>query len=325
MNPFRSCIFALGAIVLAMSPVSEALAQEYPDRRITLVVPYAAGGAADAVARLIANRLSESWKQTVTIENKTGGGGIIGNDYVAKSSPDGYTVLVGISQLVQAPNVGTKLPYDLFRDFIPVTQAVILGSAFAVPAKQPEKTLEEFVAAAKADPGKVSYGSYGNATTAHLFGELFKKKAGIDMAHVPYRGASPLTNDLIGGQVNAAFVEIATALPQLKAGTIRALAVPGEKRIAQLPDVKTFAELGYSGFEARGWIGFFLPAKTPAHIVKKLDDELSRIIKSPDIAAKIEGMSLVPVGDGSQAFAAMIRREFDRWAAIAQEADVKVE
>ena len=327
MNPFPSLVIAVAAILMPAQLIfaSIACAQQFPDRRITFIVPYPAGGAADAIGRLLATRLGEAWKQPVVVENKSGGGGIVGNDFVAKAPADGHTVLIGITQLVQAPNVGAKLPYDAFNDLTPVTQAVNIAAVFAVPAQRPEKTMEEFISAMKASPGKISYGSYGNATTSHLYGELLKKKAGIDMTHVPYRGAAPLTNDLLGGQINAAFVEIATAAPHLSGGTIRALAISGEKRNPLHPEIRTLAELGYPGFEPQGWIGVFVPAATPKHIVKKLDDELSQMIKSPEIAEQIKRMNLVPVGDGAEAFAAVLRKDFERWGNVARDAGVRVD
>jgi tripartite-type tricarboxylate transporter receptor subunit TctC len=327
MNSFRSLRAAVAAIPLLtqLALVPSASAQDFPDRRILFVVPYPAGGAADAIGRLLAVKLSETWKQPVVVENKSGAGGIVGNDYVAKAPADGYTVLIGISQLVQAPNVGTKLPYDVFNDLAPVTQAVLIAPLFAVPVQRSERTMEEFVSAVRANPGKISYGSYGIGTTSHLYGELLKKKAGIDMTHVPYRGAAPLTNDLLGGQINAAFVEVATAAPQLSGGKIRGLAIGGEKRSPLLPEIPTLAELGFAGFEAQGWIGVFVPAATPKDIVKKLDTELSRIINSPETTEQIKRMSLVPVGDGAEAFATVLRQDFERWGNIARESGVRVE
>lgn len=319
-------ILAISAALLCPSVlISSALAQTYPERRITFVVPYPPGGATDVTARLLATKLAEAWKQTVVVENKSGGGGIVGNDFVAKAEPDGYTVLIAITQIIQAPNLGARLPYDVFKELTPVTQVAISTIVFTVPDQQPEKSFKEFITAAKANPGKLSYGSFGNATTSHLYGELLKKNAGIDMTHVPYRGSAPLTNDLIGGQVNAAFVDLTTASPQLNAGKIRPLAVGGEKRNSLVPNIPTLAELGYPGFEAEGWIGVFVPAGTPKDIVKKLDDELSRIIKSPEGTEKIKTVSMVPVGDGAEAFAAVLRKDYERWGNVARTAGVKAE
>src|SRR5438270_5449361 len=286
---------SIAATALCASSHQASAADPYPSRRITFVVPYPAGGATDVLARLLANKLQESWKQTVLVENKSGGGGVVGNDYVAKAQPDGYTVLVAITQIIQAPSLVSKLPYDVFRDLAPVTQVGLSTIVLTVPDPQPIKSVKELVDLAKANPGKLPYGSFGNATTSHLYGELLKKNADIDMTHVPYRGSSPLLNDMLGNTVNAAFVDLTTASAQINAGKIRALAVGGEKRRTQLPNVPTLAELGYPGFEIEGWIGIFVPAGTPKDIVTKLSAELARIIASPEGVAGLEALSLVPV------------------------------
>ena len=300
-------------------------ADAYPSRRITFVVPYPAGGATDVLARLLANKLQESWKQAVVVENKSGGGGVVGNDYVAKAQPDGYTVLIAITQIIQAPSLASKLPYDVFKDLAPVTQVALSPIILTVPDAQPMKSLKDLIDLAKASPGKYPYGTFGNATTSHLYGELLKKTAGIDMTHVPYRGSAPLLNDLLGNQVTAAFVDLTTAGPQLSAGKVRALAVGGEQRKAQLPDVPTLAELGYPGFEAEGWVGVFLPAATPKDIVTKLSAELARIISSAEGIAGLQALNLVPVGGTAETFEATLRRDYARWATVAKTVGVKGE
>src|SRR5215204_2235072 len=219
---------SVAAMTLCASSV-QASADSYPSRRITFVVPYAAGGATDVSARLLANKLQEAWKQNVVVENKSGGGGVVGNDYVAKAQPDGYTVLVGITQIIQAPSLVAKLPYDVFKDLAPVTQLALSTIVLVVPEQQPIKSVKELIELAKANPGK-PYGTFGNATTSHLYGELLKKTANIDMTHVPYRGSAPLTNDLLANTVTSAFQDLTTASAQIKAGKLRALAVGGEKR-----------------------------------------------------------------------------------------------
>ncbi|MDI1266220.1 MAG: tripartite tricarboxylate transporter substrate binding protein [bacterium] len=333
LSPIRLVRTAAAAAMLASVAVTalcafapQASAQSsYPDRRITFVVPYPAGGATDVSARLLANKLSESWKQTVVVENKSGGGGVVGNDYVAKSAPDGYTVLVAITQIIQVPSLGAKLPYDVFKDLAPVTQVGLSTVVLTVPEAQPIKSVKELVEHAKANPGKVPYGSFGNATTSHLYGELLKTRAGIDMTHVPYRGAAPLLNDLLNNTVTAAFIDLTTGGAQIKAGKIRALAVGGEKRRTQLPDTPTLAELGYKGFEAEGWVGIFVPAATPKDIVTKLSTELARIIASPEGVAGLEALSLIPVGGSAETFEATLRRDYDRWADVVKATGVKSE
>jgi tripartite-type tricarboxylate transporter receptor subunit TctC len=219
----------------------------------------------------------------------------------------------------------SKLPYDAFKDLAPVTQVAISPIVLVVPEAQPMKSVKELVDLAKSSPGKYPYGTFGNATTSHLYGELLKKNTGIDMTHVPYRGAAPLLNDLLGNQVTAAFLDFTTAGPQLEAGKIRPLAVGGEKRKPKLPNVQTMAELGYPGFEAEGWVGVFVPAATPKDIVSKLSAELGRIINSPEGTAGLQAVNLVPVGDSPESFEKSLRRDFDRWATVAKTAGVKGE
>jgi tripartite-type tricarboxylate transporter receptor subunit TctC len=307
----------------ALSAHAQDAAKSYPDRRINFVVPYAPGGATDVGARLLAQKLQESWKQTVTVENKPGAGGVIGNDFVAKAAPDGYTVLIAITQIIQAPSLMSKLPYDVFKDLAPVTQIAISPIVLVVPDAQPIKSVKELIEAGKT--GKFQYGTFGNATTSHLYGELLKKNVGLDWTHVPYRGAAPLLNDLLGNQVTASFLDFTTAGPQLEAGKIRPLAVGGEKRKPKLPNVQTMAELGYPGFEAEGWLGVFVPAGTPKPIVDKLSAELGRIINSPEGTAGLQAVNLVPVGDSAESFGNTLKRDFERWANVAKTAGVKGE
>jgi tripartite-type tricarboxylate transporter receptor subunit TctC len=303
---------------------SAAAADAYPSRRITLVIPYPAGGATDVLGRLLANKLTEAWKTTVVVENKSGGGGVVGNDFVAKAQPDGYTVLLAITQIIQAPSLVQKLPYDVFKDLTPVTQVALSTIVLVVPEQQPFKSVKELVEYAKANPGK-PYGTFGNATTSHLYGELLKKVANIDMTHVPYRGSAPLTNDLLNNTVISAFQDLTTASAQIKAGKLRALAVGGERRRKAMPDVPTMGELGYPGFEIEGWLGVFVPAATPKEIVKKLSDELARIVASPEGIAGIETLSLVPVGGSPEDFEKAARRDLDKWADVVKQTGVKGE
>jgi tripartite-type tricarboxylate transporter receptor subunit TctC len=313
------------AVTAVCGPSQPAAAADvYPSRRITLVIPYPAGGATDVLGRLLANKLSEAWKTTVVVENKSGGGGVVGNDFVAKAQPDGYTVLLAITQIIQAPSLVDKLPYDVFKDLTPVTQAALSTIVLVVPEQQPFKSVKELVDYAKANPGK-PYGTFGNATTSHLYGELLKKVANIDMTHIPYRGSAPLTNDLLANTVTSAFQDLTTASAQIKAGKLRALAVGGEKRRKALPDVPTMGELGYPGFEIEGWLGAFVPAGTPKEIVTKLSDELARIIASPEGVAGIETLSLVPVGGSAEAFDKALHRDLARWADVVKATGVKGE
>jgi tripartite-type tricarboxylate transporter receptor subunit TctC len=319
---------AAGLVALAammFSSTCHAQADSYPNRRITFVVPYPAGGATDVSARLLANKLSEAWKQPVIVENKSGAGGVVGNDYVAKAQGDGYTVLVAITQIIQAPSLVASLPYDVFKDLAPVTQVALSTVVLTVPEQQPIKSVKELIDLAKANPGKLPYGSFGNATTSHLYGELLKKRAGIDMTHIPYRGAAPLLNDLLANTVTSGFLDLTTAGSQISAGKLRALAIGGEKRRTNLPNVPTLAELGFAGFEAEGWVGVFVPAATPKDIVRKLSAELARIIASPEGVAGLEAVSLMPVGGTAEAFDAALRRDHARWADVVKAVGVKGE
>lgn len=316
-------LLAFAAITFA--GMDTAQAQSYPNRRITFVVPYPAGGPLDVSGRLLASKLSEVWKQPVVLENKPGAGGVLGNDYVAKAAPDGYTVLIAATQIIQAPSLVSNLPYDVFKNLAPVTQVALSSIVLTVPEQQPVKSAKELIDLAKANPGKMPYGQSGNATTSHLYGELFKKSAAIDVTLVPYRGAAPLLNDMLGNTVTAAFLDLTTAGPQIKAGKLKALAVGGEKRRTQLPDVPTLAELGFPGFEAEGWIGVFVPAGTPPDIVQKLSAELARIIASPEGVRGLEGISMIPVGGTAEAFEATLRRDHARWADVVKAVGIKGE
>ncbi|MFZ5734595.1 MAG: Bug family tripartite tricarboxylate transporter substrate binding protein [Pseudomonadota bacterium] len=315
---------ALGIVAMVTTSNFVQAQTNYPEKRITFVVPYPPGGATDVTARMLAQKLSEAWKQPVIVENKPGAGGIVGNDFVAKAAPDGYTVLVAITQIIQAPSLNANLPYDVAKDLAPIAQVCLSTISLVVPEQQPFKTLKEYIDFVKANPGK-PYGSFGNATTSHLYGELLKKAAGFDMTHVPYRGSAPMLNDLLGNQVMGAFIDLTTGMPQIKAGKIRPLAVGGEKRNPFLPNVPTMAESGFPGFEAEGWVGLFVPAATPKPIIDKLSAELAKIIASPEGVEKIQSFSMVPVGGGAEVFAKALKTDQQRWADVVKATGVKAE
>lgn len=315
---------ALGIVAMVTASNCVQAQTNYPEKRITFVVPYPPGGATDVTARMLAQKLSEAWKQPVIVENKPGAGGIVGNDFVAKAAPDGYTVLVAITQIIQAPSLNANLPYDVAKDLAPIAQVCLSTISLVVPEQQPFKTLKEYIDFVKANPGK-PYGSFGNATTSHLYGELLKKAAGFDMTHVPYRGSAPMLNDLLGNQVMGAFIDLTTGMPQIKAGKIRPLAVGGEKRNPFLPNVPTMAESGFPGFEAEGWVGLFVPAATPKPIIDKLSAELAKIIASPEGVEKIQSFSMGPVGGGAEVFAKALKTDQQRWADVVKATGVKAE
>ncbi len=319
-------VTAVVAIAASSLGITPAWTQDYPDRRITFVVPYPAGGATDVAARLLANKLQEAWKQTVVIDNRSGGAGVVGNDFVAKSAPDGYTVLVAITQIIQAPALGQKVPYDPFKDFEPVTNVALSTLVHVVPESSPAKSVKDLIALVRNKPnGKMAYGTFGHATSSHLYSELFRKKENLDLAHVPYRGAAPLLNDLLGNQVTSAFIDYTTGSPQIEAGKLRPLAVTGEQRRSEMPDVPTMIELGYPEFGPQGWVGVFVPKGTPKPIVDKLAAELAKIIASPEGQAGLKAVRLLPVGNSPAEFAKQLKVEYGMWAEIGKAAGIRID
>ncbi|HSV35713.1 MAG TPA: tripartite tricarboxylate transporter substrate binding protein [Ramlibacter sp.] len=320
----RRTLLSLAFAALGAALGSPALAQSapYPSQPIKLVVPYPAGGATDTLARTIAQKLQEAWSQTVLVENRPGAAGTIGNNAVAKAAPDGHTVLIAITALIQQPALMSNLPYDPLKDFAPVTLIARSPSMLAVPLDSPAKNLKEFIAMVKASPGKYNYGTYGAGTSSHIQGSLLNQQAGLDLVHVPFQGAAPLVTNLIGNQLSSAFVDSASARPHLK--SIRPLAVTGSQRMPGLPDVPTFAELGYHSFDPYGWFGAFLPAATPAPVVQKLSDEVNRILRLPDVTAKIEALGLQVGGGKPEELQKTLRGDAAIYAKIIKDANIKL-
>ncbi len=326
MNPFHYNATALLATALAAClAASSARAADYPTKPVTLVVPFPAGGITDSVARLIAKELGESWKQTVLVDNRPGASGAIGTEAVSRAPKDGHTVLFTITSHIQLPSLQPKLRYDALKDFEPVTQVALSSSILAVSPAFPAATTKELISKLKAEPEKHAYGSYGIGTTSNIYGELFKKEAGVSLTHVPYKGAAPLVNDLLGGVVNIAFVDTGTAMPHLKAGRIRPLAIIGTRRSAVLPNVPTFDEAGLRGFEPYAWMGILLPAGTPADIVQKLSSEVGRIVKDPAMQKRLTESNLEPVASTPAEFAATLRRDSQTWKDVIELGGVKLE
>ncbi|AEI82294.1 extra-cytoplasmic solute receptor (plasmid) [Cupriavidus necator N-1] len=297
----------------------------YPSRPLRLVVPYPAGGGTDTVARLIGQRLSQSWGQSVVVDNRPGASGMLGNDIVAKAAPDGYTILMAITAMIQSPSLYKRVPYNVERDFTAVSLAVRSSDLLVVPNRVPARTLAEFIALAKASPGKLSYGSYGNGTSSHLHGEQLKLRAGIDLVHIPYKGAAPLVSDVLGGQVDAAFVDVSTAYSYLNSGKFRILGITGTQRHKALPSVPTFAETGLSGFEPNGWMAFFLPGRAPHDITTKLSAEIARIVRLPEVSQRLMGMGLQPVGSTPEELANVVRTDTPKWASIVRNAQIQLD
>lgn len=317
----RRALLALAA--LAPLPT---LAQTYPARPIKLVVPYAPGGGADSVARIVAKKVSETIGQLIVIENKGGAGAILGTDQVAKAEPDGYTLLLGQSGPISInPAVYNTLPYDPIRDFAPVTMTTGYPYILVVNADLPAKTLQEFVALAKARPDSMNYGSTGVGAANHLVAELFNSKAGLKMTHVPYRGTALAVADLLAGTLTMVFGDPVSVLPHMKSGKLRALAVTSAQRSPVSPEVPTVAESGYPGFEALAWHGILVPAKTPPEIVARLNAEFVKALADPATRELLVNQALAPVGNSPQAFADFIKADIATWKAVAADAKIQVE
>lgn len=320
----RALLQAALAGVAPTTLAPAALAQAgFPSRPIKFIVPYPPGGATDLVGRLLAAKLQERWGQNVVVENKAGASGMIGSEMVARSAPDGHTVLVGITTHIQNPAIFAKVPYDPIKDFQPISQICLSYLVLVVKPDFPANTIKEFVALVKANPGKYSFGSFGTGSSSHIVGETFARKAGLDLAHVPYKGSAPMTSDLLGGQVPCAWADVSTATQHIAAGKLKALVVTGERRAPLLGQVPTLLESGWPGFEPLGWVGVFLPAGVPKPIVDKYSDEMVRIVKLPEVRARLYEQTLMPVGDNAASFARTLQRDMVLWKNIVTTAGIK--
>jgi tripartite-type tricarboxylate transporter receptor subunit TctC len=313
------------ALALFLACVGAAFAQAYPSRPIRIVVPYAAGGSADITARVLGQKMSQSMGVPIIIDNKGGANGMIGTDVVAKSPPDGYTLLLDASgPLVVNPSLYAKVPYDTLKDFIPISQITTFQYVMVVPDASPIKSLKDLVAAAKAKPGTISYGSTGIGGGGHLAGELFALMSGTKLIHVPYKGSAPALADLLAGQLSFTFDTVITSVPLVRAGKLRAYAVSGPHRAKSLPDVPTLSELGYKGFEITQFQGLLSPAKTDPAIVSRLHQEVVKALKSPDVVQRLEtdgGNELV--GGTPAEFAAQIQSDLALYRKLIADADIK--
>lgn len=322
MNPIKLLAAALCA---CLSFAAAAQADNYPSRSIRIVVPFPPGGATDAAARLVATKMSEKWGQPVVIDNRAGAGGNVGSDIVAKSAPDGYTLVMGVTGS-HAINISlySKMPYDPVADFVAISQVAVVPNVVVVHPSVPARTLAELVALAKREPGKLNYASLGNGTAAHLGMELLKSAAGIDITHVPYKGSAPAVTDLLAGQVQVMVDGLPSALQHVKAGKLRAIALTSLHRAPALPDLPTIAET-YPGFYADAWSGLFAPKGTPAAIVNQLSTEVQRILRLPDVREKLAALGAEPVGSTQAEFAAHVKREIDKWAQVVKTSGAKVD
>jgi tripartite-type tricarboxylate transporter receptor subunit TctC len=316
----------LSALALTLACAS-ASAEGYPDRPIRLVVPYPPGGPLDITARAIGQKLTEAWKQPVVVDNRAGAGGNIGADLVAKSAPDGYTLLMGaVATHAINPSLYSKIPYDPIRDFAPVALVAQVPNILVVNPAVPATTVRELIDLARAKPDYLNFASGSTGSTGHLAGELFKTVAGVHMVHIPYKGAAPAMADLLAGQVQVMFDNLASALPNVKAGRLRALAVTTLARSPAVPDLPTIAESGLPGFDLTTWFGLLVPAGTPPEIVAKLNAEIVRALNSKDMRERLEKMGAEPPANNTpEHFAAFIRSEATRYAKVVKDSGARVD
>jgi tripartite-type tricarboxylate transporter receptor subunit TctC len=284
-------------------------------------VPYPAGGTTDVLARMVAQKMQESWQQTVVVENKPGAGGTIGANLVAKGPADGHTVLFSIVALLQQISL-MKLPYDPLKDFAPISRVAISPSVFAASTSLPVNNLAELIKLVKANPGKYSFGTYGPGTSAHLQGELLNLQTGMDLLHIPYQGAAPLVTAMLGGQLSTAFMDAGSSRQHFP--KFKLLGVTGSERLSWLPNVPTLKEQGLNSFEPLGWFGMFLPVATPKPVVDKFSLEIQRILKLPDVREKIESMGLVPGGESQDQFAQVMKSDAEVYARIIRDAKISL-
>ncbi|HEV8518158.1 MAG TPA: tripartite tricarboxylate transporter substrate binding protein [Burkholderiales bacterium] len=314
------------AAAIPVHAASKDPGQSYPTKPVRMVVPFAAGaGSNDIMARLIAQRLSERFGEQVVVDNRPGASGIIGTDIVAKALPDGYTILMMSLTFSVNPSLFSKLPYNTEKDFLPVTMVASAPLMLVVHPSLPVKSVQEFIAHAKANPGKLNFGSGGPGTTPHLAGEMLKTMSGIQVTHVPYKGGAPALADLIGGQIQFMLENIPGTLPFAKAGKLRALAITDLKRSPSLPDLPTLDESGVKGYQIVGWNGLFVPAGTAQAIVNKLHAEVVAALALPEVKQRLATMGADGVGDTPQHFAAFIKSEIPKWAKVVKDAGLKVE
>ena len=316
--------FLSGLTAAALS--TSLAAQPYPDRPIRLVVGFPPGGAADLVARAMANRVTEQWRQQVIVDNRSGAGGTIGTELVARSIPDGYTLLFGSSSnLSIGPALQANLPDRVERDFAPVTLTTLIPNSLVAHASVPVRSIKELIEHAKSKPQQLSYASNGNATVSHIAGELFCQRAGIKLIHVPYKGAGPAINDAVGGHVQFLIGAISTSLPHVRSGKLRGLAVTGAKRSSAVAELPTIAESGFPGFEVVQWFGIVAPAKMPADLVKRWNAISVQMYREPAFAERFLRQGLEPQTSSPQEFAAFIRTETAMWGKVFREVGIKLD
>lgn len=322
----RSLVGTLAALPLLGHAASPAWAQEgYPSRAVTLVIPFAPGGGTDIVGRILQQKLSERLGQSVVVLNKPGAAGTIATNFVAKAAPDGYTLFLSWDSHAINPLVYKNLPYDTFKDLVPVTLVARVPQVLAAWGELPANTLSEFVALAKSEPGKLNYASVGPGNSNHLMSEYFHRLAGIQLMHVAYKGGGPSIVAMLSGEVAYSFLSYASLRGHIKSGKLKALAVTGTKRLLDIPEVPTMSEAGFPGFEAYAWMGLFAPAGTPEPVIVRLNRDVVAVLKDPEVLAKLSDVGAEPVGGTPAELDAYVRKEHDKWALFVKEAGLQFE
>jgi len=316
-------IFIMACALLAAAAGAPANAQNYPAKPVRLVVPFPPGGPADGLGRLLAEKLKQSWGESVIVENRGGAGGNTGAEIVARAAPDGYTLLLNASNHVINAALLEKMPFDPIKDFTPITEVASYMLVLVVNPSVPANSLRELVALGRSKPKSLRIANAGNGTPTHLTAALFAQAANIEVLHVPYKGAAPANADLLGGQVHAMFNDPVNALPQVKAGRLRALAVTGSKRTALMPELPTVAESGYPGFEATTWYGLFGPAGMPREVAERIRGETVKALRSKDVQEKLAPQGWDLVGSSQSDFAAFLAAESEKWTRVVQGAGIK--
>lgn len=309
--------------LLLVACTGHAYAQTYPAKAVRLVVPFAPGGSTDIVARVLAQKLNETWGQTVIVDNRAGGSTVIGTDVVAKAAPDGHTLLVTPAPFTIVPSLAVKLPYDPHKDFEPVTLINTTPLVVVVHPGVPATSIRALISLAKSRPGALNFGSSGSGGSNHLAGELFNAMAGVKMVHVPYKGNAPALTDLVGGHVDLVFNGLTSALPLIKSGKLRPLGMTSLKRAGALPDVPTVDEQGLKGFQAVAWNGLTAPARTPKDVIAKLNADVVKVIRSPELVEKLRAEGSDPVGSSVADYTAFLRDEIAKWAKVIKLANIK--
>jgi tripartite-type tricarboxylate transporter receptor subunit TctC len=318
-------IVGLIAALVTSTGMTNACAQPYPNKPIRMIVSVPPGGPADTLARMVAPRLSAALGQTVVIDNRPGANGNIAYEMVAHAVADGYTFVLVAAGIAINPSLYREVKYDVLKDFAPITQGISVPNILVVHPSVTANSVKELIALAKAKPEQLTFASAGNGSSGHLALEQFRLISGIQLIHVPYKGGGPALTEVIAGQVQALFSLALAAIPQIKAGRVRALAITSARRSALAPELPTIAESGFPGFEVVGWFGWLAPATTPQEIVNRLNREIVRILKLPEMKERLLGLGADPVGNSPQAFAAFIRSEHDKWARVIRQANIRAE